>query len=118
MHGTFRAASPELHYITSARRSVFELPPPKPVTPEGFLVRERDGDQEDDQDKGDRISIETFPIDVKKHRTALLFAEVTAQTIDLGCRRSNGLSGMLKAQQHGGCAARVHRIRISRNDQP
>jgi len=41
------------------------------------LVRERDGDQEQDHNESDRISIKLFPIDVDTHRTALLFAEAT-----------------------------------------
>jgi hypothetical protein len=44
-----------------------------------FLVHERDDDYEGDHNKGDRISIKSFPIDVNTHRTALLFAEVTAR---------------------------------------
>jgi hypothetical protein len=44
-----------------------------------LLVREREDDYEGDHNKGDRISVKSFPIDVNTHRTALLFAEVTAK---------------------------------------
>jgi hypothetical protein len=46
-----------------------------PVIPHGFLVRERDDDEEGNHNKGDRLSIKPFPIEVDTHRTALLFAE-------------------------------------------
>jgi hypothetical protein len=102
----FHGAPPEPNCIATARVSSGTAAAETGDTGR-CLVRERDDDHEGDHNKGDRISIKSFPIDVNTHRTALLFAEVAAKTISLGCRRSNSLPAMLKAQQHLGCAARV-----------
>jgi hypothetical protein len=102
--------------ISRHRRGSLRLPP-KPVMLE-VLVREREDDYEGDHNKGDRISVKSFPIDVNTHRTALLFAEVTAKTINPGCLRSNSLPAMPKAQQHFGCAALMQIPLHLSNDQP
>jgi hypothetical protein len=105
MHGNFGCtARASLH---NQRRSVLELLPTETGHTGWFLVCEREDDCEGDHHKGDRISIQSFPVDVNTHRTALLFREVTAKTINLGCCSSNSLPAMLKAQQHFRCGARV-----------
>jgi hypothetical protein len=99
-----RGAAPELDGMTGPARVSFRTAAgSEPVMPDRFLVRERDDDYEGDHNKGDRISIKAFPIEVNTHRT-LLFAEAAKQ-ISLGCRGSNGVPAMHEAQQHFGCAA-------------
>jgi hypothetical protein len=101
MRGKFVVHRQSLMARLGARVS-FRTAPGIPTGHAGrFLVRERDDDQEGDHNKGDRISIKPFPIEVDTHRTALLFAEATKQ-ISLRCRRSNGVPAMHKAQQHFG----------------
>jgi len=73
----FRGAAPERDCITG--RGPFLDGCAKNRSCRTLLVREREHDYEGDHNKGDRISVKSFPIDVNTHRTALLFAEVTAR---------------------------------------
>jgi hypothetical protein len=78
LRGNFLMQRQSLSLIASpGRGSIFERPPPNRPSRK-LLVREREDDDEGDHNKSDRVSIKSFPIDVNTHRTALLFAEVTA----------------------------------------